>query len=76
MELWSAYFIPWFISNIVAILFLVTAIRKPKLARLLFALLFFWASWLNYNTAQNTPNDYLNYVILTPFSVYHHFING
>ena len=55
---------------------LITAIRKPRLARLLFVLLFSWACWLNYNTAHNTPSDYLNYASLTPFTMYENFING
>ncbi len=76
MELLKEYLIPWTGSNVIAILFLVAAIRKPKLARLLFALLFAWACWLNYTTAQNNPNDYLNYAAFTPFSLYHDFING
>jgi len=76
MDLLKEYFIPWILSNSIAILFLVAAIRKPKLARLLFALLFTWACWINYTTAHNNPDDYLNYAALTPFSLYHDFING
>lgn len=76
MELLKEYLIPWIASNSIAILILVAAIRKPKLARLLFALLFSWACWINYTTAHNSPDDYLNYAALTPFSFYHDFING
>ena len=76
MELFGEYFIPWILTNSIAVLLLVAAIRKPKLARLLFALLFLWACWINYTTAHNNPNDYLNYAALTPFSPYYSFING
>ncbi len=76
MDLLREYFVPWFLSNSIALLFLVAAIRKPKLARLLFVLLFTWACWLNYTTAHNNPEDYLNYAALTPFGLYQDFING
>jgi hypothetical protein len=70
------YLIPWSISNVLSIIILITAIRKPKLARFLFILLFIWASWLNYSIAHENPNDYLNYASLTPFGLYEDFINN
>ncbi len=76
MDLFKEFFIPWLLSNSIAILFLVAAIRKTKLARLLIALLFAWACWLNYTTAHYNPEEYLNYAVLTPFGLYHDFING
>ncbi len=76
MDLLREYFVPWLLSNSIAILFLVAAIRKPKLARLLFALLFAWACWLNYTTAHYNPEEYLNYATLTPFGLYHDLIKG
>lgn len=76
MELLKEYLFPWIATNSIALLILVAAIRKPKLARLLFALLFTWACWLNYTTAHNNPEDYLNYAALTPFVVYRDFINA
>ena len=76
MELLKEYLIPWLISNSLAIIILVSAFKKPKLARLFFVLLFLWACWLNYNTAQKTQNDYLNYAALSPFDLYADFING
>ena len=76
MELLKEYLIPWLISNSIAIIILVSAFKKPKLARLLFVLLFLWACWINYNTAQKNPNDYLNYAALSPFDLYSDFING
>ncbi|MBT8301171.1 MAG: hypothetical protein KJO63_07565 [Maribacter sp.] len=76
MELLKEFFVPWILSNGVAILFLLAAIKKTKLARLLFALLFGWACWLNLTTAQYYPEEYLNYAVLTPFEPYRDFING
>ncbi len=76
MELLKEFIIPWSISNVIAILLLVIAYKRTKLARLLFALLFSWACWLNFTTANNNPDDYLNYAAITPFSLYADFING
>mgnify|MGYP003624325664 CR=1 FL=1 len=76
MNLLSEYMVPWVISNSIAILVLIAAIRKPKLTRILFAILFIWACWLNYTTVHKNPNEYLNYAALTPFSLYSNFING
>lgn len=76
MDLLKEYLIPWLISNSFAIIIIVSAFQKPKLARLFFVILFLWAFWINYNTAHNTPNDYLNYAALSPFDLYSEFING
>ena len=76
MELLKEYLPQWIGSNSIAILLLFAAIKKPKLARLLFALLFGWACWLNYTTAHNNPEDYLEYARLTPFDFLRDFING
>ena len=76
MELIREYWIQWLGSNIIAILLLVVAISKPKLARLLFAFLFAWACWINYSIAHNTPEVYLDYARLTPFGFMRNFING
>ncbi|MEP2935803.1 MAG: hypothetical protein ABJM06_14680 [Gilvibacter sp.] len=76
MELLKEYFFPWSISNVVAILMLITALKKPRLARLLFVLLFTWACWFNYTTAHNDPEVYLDYARLTPFDWLRDFING
>ena len=76
MELFKEYLIPWIATNIIAILILVAAFKKPKLARLLFVLLFGWACWINYTTARLDPYDYLNYAAFTPVGFYHDFITG
>mgnify|MGYP001547281332 CR=1 FL=1 len=76
MELLKQYWIPWLISNVAALLIVGAALWKPKLARLLFLLLFGWACWMNYTTSHNNPNVYLEYASLTPLTVYSKFING
>ena len=49
------------ISNIVALVLILLSWKRKNLARLIFAILFIWASWTNWRTAINNPNDYLNY---------------
>lgn len=71
----TAYLIGYIVSNIVGILFLWTAIKKPKLSRFMFVLLFGWASWMNYTTVHNKPEVYLEYADMS-FSWYSDFING
>lgn len=76
MDLLIENFVPWIISNILALILVLTARKKTKLARLFFALLFSWASWINYSTAHTTPNVYLEYATFTPFKIYYDFITG
>lgn len=71
----TAYLIGYVVSNLAGILFLLAAVKKPKLARLMFVLLFSWAAWINYITAHITPGDYINYAGMS-FGFYKDFING
>jgi hypothetical protein len=71
----SSYLIEYIISNIVAILFLWAAIKKPVLARLMFVLLFGWASVANYLAAHRNPEEYLNYADAS-IKWYADFIHG
>jgi hypothetical protein len=48
-------------SNIVALVLLFLSWKRKNLTRVLFAILFIWASWTNWRTANNNPNVYLNY---------------
>jgi hypothetical protein len=75
LEALRQYWIPYTISNVVVLLFLLAAIKKPKLARLLFCVLFAWACWMNYTTSHNNPADYLSYADMA-IPVYKSFING
>ena len=53
------YVILLVISNIVAILQLIAAIKWPRIARLSFFLLFAWASWTNWTESLRAPQFYL-----------------
>lgn len=64
------------ISNVVAILQLIAAIKWPRIARLSFFLLFAWASWTNWRVSQRNPEFYLEYADLTWSGWYRNFIKG
>jgi hypothetical protein len=70
------YYYLLIISNVVALIMLFAAVRKPRFARLLFFLLFAWACWMNWTTASEKPQVYLNYADLTWSSWYYSFIHG
>ena len=75
MEYLQQYWLPYTISNVVAILLLLAAWKLPRLARLLFVLLFGWAFWMNTKTALQHPEFYLDYADMAlPF--YASFIRG
>ncbi|HSI74794.1 MAG TPA: hypothetical protein VK957_02815 [Lunatimonas sp.] len=75
METIQPYLLPYIISNLAAIIFLISSIYQTKLTRFLFLLLFGWASWLNYTVAHQNPEDYLAYADLA-IPIYRDFING
>jgi len=64
------------ISNVVAILQLIAAIKWPRIARLSFFLLFAWASWTNWTESLWNPQFYLEYGDLTWSGWYRNFIKG
>ncbi len=64
------------VFNILAIFFLIAAVRWPRISRLLFFLLFAWACWLNWTTVLRSPDDYLQYGELSFSSRYTAFIQG
>ena len=76
MDTFQEYLVPWIVSNVTALILLIIAYKKPKIARILFALLFAWACWINYVTAQYNPSDYLNYANFAPFGFMRDFILG
>jgi len=76
VNLESEYIAPYIISNIVAVMMLFLAWKKPNLSRLLYILLFGWASITNYTTAINTPEVYLDYAGFTFLPFYKSFIEG
>jgi len=70
------YIILLIISNAVAILQLIAAVKWPRIAKFSFFLLFGWACWINWKTALQTPGVYLEYADLAWSGLYSDFING
>lgn len=70
--IWIAYSL----SNLVALLLLWAAWKKPVLARALFFLLFAWAAWFNTTTVLHTPELYTGYAQYTFSAWYRAFILG
>ena len=75
METIQPYLLPYSISNSAAIIILVSSFYYTKVTRLLFIMLFGWASWLNYTVAHQNPSDYLAYADLA-VPIYRDFIDG
>ncbi len=69
------YLIAYIASNVTGVLFLWASIRKPKLSRLMFVILFGWACWMNYHTAHSHPELYLEYASMS-LKWYSGFIDG
>ena len=72
----QVFLIAYIISNVLAVIFLIASIRFPRFSRLLYAVLFGWASWANWNMAISSPHDYLSYADLTFLPLYKTFIVG
>ncbi len=75
MEKLQEYIVPYTISQVAALLILLASWKLPRLGRLLFALLFGWASWMNSTIALNTPEAYLEYAGMA-IPLYSKFITG
>lgn len=76
MEVLKEWLIPYIVSNIVFILSIVAAIKKPMWTRIFFAAFFLWAAYFNSTTAMRSPEIYLNYASLNALPAYSWFING
>jgi hypothetical protein len=61
---------------VVAVLMLLAAWKTPKVARMLFFLLFAWAGYTNWTTAIHDPYSYLNNADLALLNGYKQFILG
>lgn len=72
----QTYLAAYIISNIVALLILWAAWKQTRIARLLFFLIFAWASWTNLTTALRNPQFYIEYADLSFLNVYKQFIRG
>lgn len=70
--IWIAYSL----SNVAAVLLLWACWKKPLWGRLLFFLLFAWATWFNSTTVLSTPAVYTGYAQYTFSDGYRQFING
>jgi len=71
----NEYIIQYTISQIVSIIILIVAWKRSKAARILFAMLFFWASGTNMYLGIVTPDVYLDYGEMA-IPLYRNFING
>ena len=72
----KVYLIAYIISNTFALLVLLFSWKHIKLCRMAFVILFGWASWANWTTAINSPDDYLDYAAFSFLPFYKHFIQG
>ena len=70
------YLVAYIISNAIAIILLLIALKQPRIARICFSVLFIWACYANWHVALTKPDDYLFYANLTFLSVYKNFILG
>lgn len=70
------YLYLYIISNVVALVLLYCASQWPRIGRLLFMLLFTWASWTNWRIALHNPEAYLDYANLAFLDVYKEIIRG
>ncbi len=62
--------------NLLALVFLFCGAWWPRIARVLFFLLFGWACWMNWTISRRSPDDYLQYADLSLGNWYREFING
>jgi hypothetical protein len=72
----QTYLVGWIISNVVALVLLMAAFKWARLTRLMFFLLFSWASWINWRTALYYPGEYQDYADLALSDIYANFIRG
>jgi hypothetical protein len=70
------YVLALVISNIIALVIYYFARKRPRIARLLFFLLFSWAAYTNWNMAMNSPQEYVSFADLAFIGIYKNFING
>ena len=65
----------WWASNIIGLLFVVVALKHTRGARLMFAILFGYAAWVNFDLSHTDPQVYLDYAA-TAVGFYSSFILG
>lgn len=69
------FLIPYIISQIVAIAIFITSVKSTRWARIIFAVLFFWAFCINMYLGITNANSYLNNARFA-LPIYRDFING
>jgi hypothetical protein len=72
----QVYFIAYIISNVFSLILLWSAWKWPRIARMLFSLLFAWACWANWTTVTQSPQAYVDYADLSFSGWYRQFIRG
>jgi len=72
----NTYLILYIISNVIALLMLLAAWTQRRILRVMFFMVFAWASWTNWNEAIIAPQFYLDYAGLTFSNWYRDFIQG
>jgi hypothetical protein len=70
------YLTAYIVSNIIGILLLVLTLKQPRISRLIFFLLFVWASWRNWGMVLRQPQVYVDYADLAFLQIYRDFIRG
>ena len=76
MELLYEYWLPYTISNSIALIVLVLAWKVPTAGRIALAVIFMLASIVNTYTVLTTPEDYLAYKDFAVLEIYRQFIDG
>lgn len=71
----NEYLVPYTISQIVSIVFLIVAWKRTRWGRWLFSVLFLWASATNMYTGLTSPDSYLDNARFA-IPLYQDFING
>jgi len=72
----NTYLVLYIISNVIALLMLLAAWTQRRILRVMFFIVFAWASWTNWNEAIIAPQFYLDYAGLTFSNWYRDFIQG
>jgi hypothetical protein len=70
----NTYLVLYIISNVIALLMLLAAWTQRRILRVMFFIVFAWASWTNWNEAIIAPRFYLDYAGLTFSNWYRDFI--
>lgn len=75
MEQLQQFLVPYLLSQVVALAFVMIAYQNTRLTRLLFGLMFLGAAATNLRIALQNPDVYLDYGKMA-LPLYHDFING